>query len=257
VLKVYAIYGHRPEFIMLQQRSFARHLSVPFEFTVINNAVFASDPRHRSEIERAAAQVGVRTIQVQKDFRIEGQYPERIFDRGNQDGYFNANVANAYPLAWAWDKEIAHQTDTVLIVHSDMFLIDTLDIDGWKAQGDLAYVPQVRGRYEYMWDGFAMLNMPNLPNPQSIQWWCGILGEEQEHVDVGGLTTEYLRVHPEVKRFHIPHVHVSDDLELNFHPARYEILDNRILHYCSGSNWNQQSAWYHNEKTEWLKARLA
>ena len=115
---------------------------------------------------------------------------------------------------------------------------------------DICYIPQSRTRPDqsaihYMWNTFFLMNMDNLPEPETMNWWCGSV--DTAVVDVGGQTYKYLEDHPEIKLRQI-------DIE-GFGPFGSQKIrtgDKSLLHYYRGSNWDHRTKEHHEQKTEWL-----
>jgi hypothetical protein len=263
-MKIYTFAATRPDFIELQLRTFRKYLQEPFSFTVFNNAVFPDKhPYYREEVDRVCHELGIPVIDVQKDpeltTRLANQESDyQIFSLGG--AYANPNVACAYPLCWAWENFIAQEKEPVCFLDSDLFLTGPVRLSEYLERYDMVFVPQFRvGAKEYMWNVLFLANPSKLPDPRSINWYCGKINNVP--VDVGGQTYRYLETHPELKALRVGARHIDDsDPGADFHPADYEIFyfedEPKMLHYRSGSNWNYRSNEYHEKKTTWLKKTI-
>ncbi len=262
MLKIFTFAHKRPDFIGLQVRSFRQYLQEPFEFVVFNNAAFDQHRGPHDEINRQCDQWGAQVIDVQKEPEIVDwcQAQEITGPLFHESGrYSNPNVACAYPLCWAWARHISKETSPICFLDSDIFLIQPVCISERLQTYDLCYIPQFRvGAAEYMWNAFFSADLSRLPNPSTLNWWCGRVNDVP--VDVGGQTCHYLKDHPELKVLRIHSAFIPDDPKTNFHPTNYEHIyfDDKLfgLHYRSGSNWNHQPAIYHEKKTRWLLEQL-
>jgi hypothetical protein len=264
MIKIYTFAHKRPDFLELQIKSFRKHIKDEYEFIVFNNATFDKNRIHFDQINTFCRNNNINCINILKDHNLVSdlyQYDsESVF---NSEGeYTNAVIACAYPLCYAWKNHISKTDDMISIIDSDMFFINQFNITDHINNYDLTYMPQSRGsngQVYYMWNGLLFMNLKNMPNKESVDWWCGYC--EGEPVDVGGHTFYYLKKYQNDLRILQLNLHyVGEDPACNFSPANYEYFavgDNKIvLHYRGGSNWDRKTPDYHFKKTEWLKSKL-
>ena len=172
-------------------------------------------------------------------------------------------MAHAYALCWSWNNIISKEKGPIAILDSDVFLIEPIKLT------DILYPHHIsnilegrthhRGRaFDDFWPAIVLMDMDRLPAPETISWWCGQI--EGVPVDVGGQSHHYFHAHPELDIFIIPKRHFWIVDSLDFNPADYEEFylnglekSAPVLHYRSGSNWNNQTKEYHQKKTAWLK----
>jgi len=266
MIKIYTFAHKRPDFIELQFKSFKKNIKEDFEFIVFNNANFDVDRTHYDGINKMCQSLGCQVIDIQKDNELATTLPHStdpiLF--GHDGAYTNANMACAYPLCYAWQRILSKTDDKICIIDSDMFVTHPIELSPLLDKYQLCFVPQIRHNEinekvaEYMWNGIVLANLQSLPDKEKINWWCGRVKDIP--VDVGGQTTMYLDEHPELKLLHIRVRHIPDEPTTNFHPSNYEIIwledQQAILHYRSGSNWNNMSPDYHVKKTRWLRHKL-
>lgn len=237
-MKIYTCADKRPDFIELQYRSVNRFIKDKYEYIVLNNG---SNPKLRWQIISVCKKLKIKCINV--PFRI---YP-------------NACIACGWPLQWAIKTQFDFH-DINLIIDSDMFFISPINwtkyIDGF----DVAGVYQKRGAIEYLWNGILIFNNPPFSN--EINLMPGHI--EGEAVDVGGNLHGWLSKHkPKTQYFHHTSYINTENGNLKELPIlirkdykdsySFEIYDKTILHYSRGSNWNNDSSSYHQEKTALLK----
>jgi hypothetical protein len=258
MIKIFAFGSNRSDFIGLQMRSFQRHLQEEFELTVFNNAQFdTTGGADYSGLHKAAQEAGARMIDIVKTPGLVKRCQDielscSIFNHAGL--YSNANVAHAYALCWAWENVISRELGPIAILDSDVFLIQPLKLTDALNPHVMRNVPDGKphedGRtFRYMWPTFCLADMFRLPNPETLNWWCGRI--EGVPVDVGGQTYHYFQAHPNLDVAPIGRKHFQAEDYDEFY------LDGKtILHYRSGSNWNHQSREYHRKKTEWLKGRI-
>lgn len=259
MLKIFTFAHKRPDFIELQCKSFDKYLQEPHEFVVFNNAVFDKSQALRIYIDATCVLHGIESIPVERDKYLTDKYqsfePERIFNSIGE--YYNANIACAYPLCWAWEKIISKEKGPILILDSDMFLLHPIMFTDLLQRYDIGYLSQsLHGSPEYMWNGIFLADMGRLDSPETINWWCGLI-KGTIPVDVGGQTFRYLETHQELRRLRIIEECIESDLELlDLHIQMLRLEDRRVLHYRAGSNWNCKSEEYHIRKTAWIKKKI-
>lgn len=260
MIKIFTFGANRPDFITLQMHSFRRHLQEDFELTVFDNSQFdTTGGADSAGMHQAAQQAGARVIDVVKDAslvercqKIELSGP--IFS--NRGLYTSANVAHAYALCWAWENYISKETDPIAVMDSDVFLIEPIKLTDHLYPHQMLNVPDgkkhVDGRvFRYMWPTFMLADMSRLPDPKSLNWWCGRI--QDTPVDVGGQTYHYFQAHPEldvkaVRRNHFP--------EFSYDEFYLGEAEKVVLHYRSGSDWDHRGTDFHQKKTAWLKQRI-
>lgn len=255
MIKIYTYFHRRPDFAEIQIKSLKKYLKDEFELTVFNNAKFDIDKRNYNEINRICNELGVKVIDVEKEdaiiapyLKLEEAIGNRIF---SDDGsYINPNVAVAYSLCYIWDKFMCKEQHKVAFLQHDMFLKEPVSFVEYMGDNGLCYIPQSRTREDgslinYMWNTFFLADVPNLPEPEKINWWCGSV--DGIRVDVGGQTYKYLDDHTEVNKLIIPHVTLNE-----FGSQDIILGDKALIHYYRGSNWDRQTDDWHKRKTEWL-----
>ena len=258
MIKLFTFGSNRSDFIGLQMRSFQRHLQEDFELVVFNNARFdttgGADYQGLHEQGRAA---GAKVIDVEKDPGLveRCQKIELSCSLFNHAGlYSNANVAHAYALCWAWENHISKEKGAVGIIDSDVFLVEPIKLTDHLYPHQMRNVPDGKphpdGRtFHYMWPTFFLADMPTLPDPQTLNWWCGRI--QDVPVDVGGQTYHYFQSHPALDVVPVRRAYFQ---EMDY--DEFYLGDKTILHYRSGSNWNHRTTEYHQRKTAWLKERI-
>jgi len=185
--------------------------------------------------------------------------------------------------------------DEYLILDSDMFLIDYMDINKYRKY-DCAIVLQCREQYlkiEYIWNGLFYFNLHKMNNPELINW------DQLLNSDVGGLSNTWLLLQNIVlpdtiklrtmdktalntlnqnnKIYFIRHLWslTWNDIEMpdklknskiaNFirndprnKDGRYycEIYDDVFLHYRGGGDWSRKGLEFHIALANDLKYTL-
>ncbi len=255
MIKIYTYFHKRPDFADMQIKSLRKYLKEDFELTVFNNAGFDCDKKNYDEINRRCKELQVPVINIDKDedminfyLKYETVLGNRIF---NEDGsYLNPNVAVAYSLCYMWEKFMCKEKGKVAFLQHDIFLKEPISFTDYMKDSGLCYLPQSRMRTDgtlinYMWNTFFLADLSKLPEPETMNWWCGSV--DGICVDVGGQTYKYLDDYPEIKTSIIPHKEIGE-----FGSQKIELGDKLIIHYYRGSNWDHQSEDWHRRKTKWL-----
>jgi hypothetical protein len=266
MITIYTYVSNRPDFIELQMLSFIKNLKESFEFVVFNNARLSGDS-HYDEINTVCRRVGATVIDIPRDNELVGrcQKIEHAVQILNPRGLYSiANVAHAYALCWSWENIISKEKGAIAIVDSDVFLIQPVKLTETLYPHAMCNIPDGRthadGRcFMYMWPTFMLADMSKLPDAPTLNWWCGRI--EGVPVDVGGQTYHYFQAHPDLDIFNIRRLNSNylDTSSCPVDPANYDefyLKDGIVLHYRSGSDWDQKGGEYHRKKTEWLKKRM-
>jgi hypothetical protein len=270
MIKIYQINDSNPEFIELQLFSFKKHLQEDFEFIIFNNEAFAKVQKKSKEVTDLCRSLSIRIIEPQKDQIIEAAYVKNREPVFNISGrYTRSDVGFNYALQWAWEKVISKEQGPICFLHSDVFLMEPVKLTDYLQEYTLCFYTRNAedGTIPQIWEAFFLANMSKMPNPETIVWFPSFV--EGQWTDTGGPTYYWLRDHPDTKRFSIPTVvDLFDDLDLDFHPSRYQIFGlpdgKKVLHYFSGSRWctdwphywnfsKEKSEDYHAKKLAWAR----
>jgi hypothetical protein len=258
MIKIFTFGSNRPDFIGLQLHSFRRHLKEDFEFVVFNNAKYDNGcGGDYNGLHQAAKNLGIKMIDVEKDSGLieRCQKIELSCSLFSPQGlYSNANVSHAYALCWAWENHISKERGPIAVLDSDVFLVEEIKLTDYLNSHVMANIPDgkkhIDGRvFHYIWPTFMLADMARLPDPETLNWWCGRI--QDTPVDVGGQTYHYFQAHPDLDVKELPKNHYQD-----FSYDEFRLDDKIVLHYRSGSNWDHRPADFHQRKTEWLKNRI-
>ena len=225
MIKIYTLSHHRPDFIPLQYESIKKYVKDEFEYIVINNAV--DNEKNSSEIERVCKDLGVSTIKVELDPSMRIMHGEVQFD-GNR--YANPNVACSYPTQWVWKNYMLKNDCLTVNIDSDMFFIKEVNIEEMMSGYNFGFVHAYRNNHKvhYPWNGFFIADIPNMPNPEEMNWGCGQV--EGTRVDVGGQGHYYLiKYKDELRTLNIEQWGVLDDrkvpIEVNINGCAQFFID--------------------------------
>ena len=246
-MKIYTFSDKRPDFILKQKQSFDKFILDNFEYIVINNG---SSEQLKNEIYNICIKNNINHIFVENP----------IHD--------NANIACAYPINQILSKYIKLEKDADIsgIIDSDMFFVKDVCIKDLISDNELFALKQIRGNVNYIWNGVFFINHKEIKNINELDFGYGVINGF--NIDVGGNTYFYFKKNPLCKLkeiFHTSHIHKkNNNLDvippelIPFYNEEYcfELLENCILHYGSGSNWKLQSKEYHEVKTKALDTFL-
>lgn len=293
-MKIVTAVVNNPGFIEIQYHTFKKYLlglddgkeGEKYEFIVFNDAKTFPDTTNggditiRSQIEETCRSLGIQCVPIPNEHHVNMRIPIRHADT------FNNHVL----------KYQQQNPDKYLLIDSDMFLIDYLDLSKTYFKYDCAVVLQQRPGLNYIWPGLCYLDYRKIKNVDLLDWREGRGG------DVGGEMCDWfnlqnaggvvpnaehdLRWGSKEKTFHneaasiyyIRHLW-SCSWNENELPAKYrvqpelikflkedvrnvkgnfycEIYDEVFLHYRAGSNWNEEGMDMHKELTNKLRKAL-
>ncbi|GAB5411412.1 MAG: hypothetical protein ChlgKO_05260 [Chlamydiales bacterium] len=252
----------RPDFIELQDKTFKKFIKDDYEFVVFNDA---KNLKIRKEINEICKKLNLRCIPIPKEIHTRPYLHRQV------RGQANANIRCANVVQYSLNELGFDHDGVVMIIDSDMFVINEFSIEEYMIDHDLSAVAQSRGNgaVRYIWNGLVFLNMNTLPDKRELNFNCGRV--EGHPVDVGGYTHYYFKNHPDVRFSPVKSLHVSRKKVENQHPLHPLIqtvlewdkkvnrpinveflLDHTFFHYRGGGNWNNMSDNYHSIKTQML-----
>jgi hypothetical protein len=247
---------NRPDFIEIQEKTFKKFLKDDYKFVVFNDA---PGEEMAQSIASTCRGLGLQHIRIPQSIHSKPYLYRLPGEDKNHSAVRCANVVQYSLDVLGFDHD-----GIVVIIDSDMFLIDDFSIEDFLKNYDIAGVPQSRGDVHYIWNGLVFFNMNTLPNKRSINFNCGVINGQP--LDVGGHTYHYFKQHPEVRLYPINTFHISHATLADFalakksvihlvekHPHNIEfLLGFTFFHYRGGGNWNGASPQYHKEKTALL-----
>lgn len=257
---------NRPDFIELQVRTFKKFLQDDYEFVVFNDA-----PGHdmQKQIEQTCQRLGLRHFYI----------PQHLHQR-QSPGHRHMDG-----IKYALEQVGFNYDGIVTLIDSDMFLIKPLSIEKYLEGYDIAGELQGRKNDEievrYLSPVFVPMNMKTLPNKRTLSFEGGYIHDLA--CDVGAHTYYYFQNNASAKRklfpcLHIAYLHLNcpecknvsclscekklcdsgfDDKVIKFIQACPStdvefFMNHTLLHYRSGTNWNNSSAQFHAIKSKAL-----
>lgn len=263
---------NRPDFIEIQYKTFKKFVKdEQWEYVVfIDGSV--------KEAKKVCKQYGIRYFVIPQEI-----HDRPYLKRWPKEKYHHPSVRTSNVIQYSLNTLGFKHNGIVVIIDSDLFLIDNFSFTEFMNNYDLAGVPQSRGTHvNYIWNGLVFLHMQTMPDKDTIDFNCGMV--EGMPVDTAGHTHYYLKNHPTLRRRDICCIHsaqlICEDCrkiehmecehntehlkQFGFNPAlikfiqsgahNFEILMQGIfLHYRGGGNWEIKEPSYHLRKTKFLQ----
>jgi hypothetical protein len=281
-MKIITAVVNNPAFIEIQYHTLKKYFQSEYEFIVFNDAKDFPDFTNGNDI----------TIKKQiQDICIKLDINCINIPNNNHKQNMNAATRCADSMNYILEYQ-KNNHDKYLLLDSDMFLVDYLDINKYS-QYDCAIVLQNRndGRINYFWNGIYYFDINKMKNFELLNWNCC------KDCDVGGMMQEWLKkqlgnttapntdeIRWTNKLFHtndiyfIKHLwsctwyinelpqNLQDNKELidflkndvrNQNGKFFcEIYDNVFLHYRAGGNWRNEGLTLHKQLTQSLKKNI-
>jgi hypothetical protein len=269
-MKVITVVVNNPIFIELQFLTLKKFLLTPYEFIVFNDAKAYPDYTNnnditmKKQIENICNKLDIKCINIDNDYQMN-------------------NTSSSYRHSQSMNEMLKFQLnnpDLYLILDSDMFLIDYLDINKYiNFNAAIVLQQRVNKSINYIWPGLCFFNMNNINNFKELKW------DMIPNTDNGGASYIWLNnqvtdneVFPSVEVLRHYHIETSNIYfishlwSLTWNQSEYpfnnnllldflkndfrninnmfycEIYDNCFLHYRAGSNWNNEDINLHNSQ---------
>jgi hypothetical protein len=278
-MKIVTAVVNNPIFIEIQYYTLKKYFKGDYEFIVFNDAkdfpdfTNGNDTGMRNKIEAICEKYGIKCINI-------------------PNSHHKTNTHAALRCADSMNFILEYQKthpDKYLLLDSDMFLIDSFDIDVYSKY-DCAVVLQSRNesKIKYFWNGIYYFDMTKMKNIDMLNWNCS------PSCDVGGMMQKWLTLQMEGtpmpncdkirwtnEEFHTNNIYfikhlwscswniteLPKNLEHNTALIEFfkndprntnnkffcEIYDNVFLHYRAGGNWREEGMTLHNKLTQMLR----
>ena len=276
MLYIYTSAVNNPKFIEMQDMTLKKFIKNDYVFTVYNDAKSWEDfsnhynPNIKAEIRKTCENLNIKCIDIPNDHHVNlTGGTERTADSCN------------FML-----KDQLNINDHTLLLDSDMFVINDIDVIEKYKGYEMAIVPQKRQNaiavpnsdnpyklidVNYIWNGLFYFNMPIVKNKHLLNW--NALGGKGGITDTGGEMFHYLNGTPNLKAYKINHLSSccwsKEDFPQKLNPVLFEFLDNDIkntnngkywaeiydetfLHYRAGGNWENLPKDTHQNRTNIL-----
>ncbi len=275
---------NRPDFIPLQAKCFKKFIQDDYRFVVFSDA---NNEAMAKNIEDTCMSCNVEHIRVPQEIHLRPYLSRQVGDNLNRP-----NIRHANCVQYSLDVLGFDHQGYVLVLDSDMFFMRPVSFNKYMEDCDIlsmiGYVGP--GLISYLCPAFMALAMHRLPEKRSLNFNCGMV--KGHSVDSGGYSHYYLHKYVRelnVIRFrgvdsllprqlfladqfapaHLANVDAPRDVkiqkykELGFNEKEISfflkrpysmitLLDNQVLHYQAGSNYNNKSAEDVKKKTQAL-----
>lgn len=248
-VKIYTWSDKAPEFLYKQYETIKKFTrDEDWEFIVFNNTPITAFDRRR-EIKKICKELGIKCLDVRFRSLASG-----------------ASYITGWGIQWAYHRFFRWQKDTIQVIFdSDMFLVKDFNFSEYLGDNQIAAIHQRRGEVDYLWNGIIIMRGAKLPDKNSLDFRLGTV--EGERTDTGGKTYYWLKKNPSLKLKYILHSNHFDIAKTDFLPENikeayeseydFQIIENSILHYRAGSNWNKKSVEYMENKKGYLDKLLS
>ena len=279
-MKIVTAVVNNPDFIEIQYHTLKKYVKSDYEFIVFNDAKEFSDFTNggdltiKSQIHDMCTMLQIQCIDIPNDHhRTECAPSIRCADSMN----FILQYQKSNP-------------DRYLILDSDMFLVDDLDISKYTPY-DAAILLQNRDHQNYFWHGVCYLDFTKMKQIELLSWDCcdgcdtggtlqhWLLAQVPEEDKNTTSNTELLRNITYVDNIYFFRHLVSCKWKIHQLPKRLqqntalvtflkndmrnmngtffcELYDDIFLHYRAGCNWRGEGLEMHRKLTGMLKNAL-
>jgi hypothetical protein len=255
MIKIITPVCNNPTFIRMQYEGFKKHIHEPYEFIVYNDCKRWPDYSNFNDItlfdkiHAVCNELGLTCIDVPNESHRQQQ---------------GASWRHAGTMNWIFER-MRSEPGEYFIIDSDMFLIDTLDLNKYR-QKSAAVVPQERPGIHYIWPNLFYMDTRRLSHQELMNF------NPTRNADSGGSTYDWLskqtaddvymiRHFPSMQWDTLPRAYVEYPALLDFlkgdprnRNGKYfcEIYEETILHYRAGSDWEKRGRGIHTVLTERL-----
>lgn len=232
-VKIYTWADKAPEFLYTQFETIKKFVKdEDWEFIVFNN-VPATILDRQIKIKKICKELEIKCLDVRFRTFISG-----------------AAQICAYGIHWAYHRFFRWEKDTIhVILDSDMFFINDFNFNEYLDDNQICAIHQRRGNVEYLWNGFVIMKGGELPDKNHFDYRLGNV--EGERTDVGGKLHYWLKRNPDAKVKYIMHSGHADASKTEMLPIEFreeykaeycfQFIENAIIHYRAGSNWDKKS----------------
>jgi hypothetical protein len=243
-VKIYTWADKAPEFLYWQYETIKKYVKDDdWEFIVFNNVPAPKLDRQR-KIKKICKELGIKCLDVRFRTLVSG-----------------AAQICAWGIFWAYHRFFRWEKDTIhVIFDSDMFFVNDFNFNEYLGDNDICAIHQRRGDIEYLWNGIVVMRGANLPDKNHFDYRLGEINGER--TDVGGRLYWWMKRNPDLKIRYIQHTEHEDITGTNLLPEAiraeykpeysFQFIENAVLHYRAGSNWNKKSKDFVDDKKAFL-----
>jgi hypothetical protein len=224
-IQIFTSVVNRPDFLEIQKKLFDKFLEDNYQFSIIDDSIDSD--------------ISSKFKSICDSNKINYYKSPSNLEHNNP----STKVGNV--IQWAFDDIIKkeYQSNIVLWVDSDMFLIDNFNIEEYMQDCIISGLPQIRGHIKYMWNGLMFFNMPKIFSiDPDIKFNIDFI--DGYSLDTGGETYHYFKKNNiEMKETAAEYPTHFNEIELQNEEVtkgyNFELhLNQKFLHYRAASNWN-------------------
>lgn len=256
MLYIYTAVVNNPKFIEMQHMTNKKFIKDDYKFIVYNDAKDwedysnHNDPSIKKQIRNICEKLNIECIDINNKHHI------------NVPGASDRTADSCNEIL----KDQIKKNNQSLLLDSDMFIINDINILQKYGDYNIAIVPQERFNIKYFWNGLTFFNMPKINNKHLLNWNI-ITG-----TDTGGMMYHFLKSDPYLNIYNINHLWSlnwnKENAPNNLNPILYDFLDNdfknengkyfaelydnTFLHYRAGGNWMKENENQHIIRTDLL-----
>lgn len=247
-VKIYTWADKAPDFLYKQYETIKKFVKdEDWEFIVFNN-VPAPKLDRQKKIKAICKELNVKCLDVRFRSLVSG-----------------AAQICAWGIHWAYHRFMRWEKDTIhVILDSDMFLVNDFNFNEYLGDNDICAIHQERGEIEYLWNGFVVFKGANLPDKSHFDYRLAKI--DGERTDVGGRLHFWLKRNPDLKVRYIKHtghldisksIMLPENIRAEYKPEYcFQFIENSILHYRAGSNWDKKSKDFVDTKKKYFNTLL-
>jgi hypothetical protein len=247
-VKIYTWSDKAPEFIYRQYETIKKFVKdEDIEFIVFNNTP-ATILDRQTKIKKICKELGVKCLDVRFRTFVSG-----------------ASYITGWGILWAYHRFFRWDKDTIhVVLDSDMFFVNDFNFNEYLGENDICAIHQKREHIEHLWNGFLFFRGASLPDKNHLDFRLGTV--EGVRTDTGGNTYYWMKRNPDLKIKYMLHTDRADVAGTKILPKkiraeykseyRFQFIENSVLHYRAGSNWDKKSKDFIDNKKEYLNSFL-
>lgn len=287
-VRIYSAHCSRWDFLYYQFNSLKNFCKDDWELIIINDAradrniTNFFDDTTRADISSVCKELDISCIEFPEALHTNRTilFPNVFFPTGN-----NPNSRCSDVCQYALVHSIKDNFDGLcVLMDSDMFLVKPTSFVEYMGENEIFFVPQERPNVdEYPWNGFVGWWPLRTQGIQELNFDYGTVNGTP--TDCGGFSWSYLKKYPDLKKRHVqePRIDIREigtykditgflptvqssrlqqkiaklqDVPVFSETAagglKWQFMEDFIVHYGQGGNWEKKSEVFHLSKTRTL-----
>lgn len=214
-VRILTFHFNKPEFIVLQHKSFQKFMLDDYEIIVFNDA---NSLENEGAIEQTCKELGIKCVRYQPEWHETdplnlqmkewldnpeiyshigfNRYPEGVDIKGI---YGQPSIRHCHVIQYAMDNYGYDHDDVVAIVDGDAFPIRPISLRGMLRNYDIFGIERLitEENVSYLWVPFIAFQPKNLPNVRELKFSVSLISSKI--YDTGAATYHYLKKYPGVR----------------------------------------------------------